>query len=141
WRRGPATLTRRLPAAFAVGVPRDVGLGLESPGDLPWRCTLFDHADPTMTADGLPAALTLPARSRVDTAYRVVPTERGDVAFEPAEVRVRSRWGFWELLDRLGARETRRVYPDFAQVARYAWLAGGRRLPEDRGLQEMGIRT
>src|SRR5262245_12558194 len=69
WRRAPVTLTRRLPAAFAVDVPRDVGLGLECPGDVAWRCTLFDHADPTMTADGLPAALTLPARSRVDTVY------------------------------------------------------------------------
>ena len=34
------------------------------------------------------------------------------------------------------ARATsRRVYPDFAQVARYAWLAG------DRRLQEIGIKT
>ena len=29
----------------------------------------------------------------------------------------------------------RRVYPDFAQIARYAWLAG------DRRLQEIGIKT
>jgi uncharacterized protein (DUF58 family) len=31
--------------------------------------------------------------------------------------------------------EARRVYPDFAQIARYAWLAG------DRRLQEIGIKT
>jgi uncharacterized protein (DUF58 family) len=40
-----------------------------------------------------------------------------------------------ELLARLGATDTRRVYPDFAQIARYAWLAG------DRRLQEIGIKT
>jgi uncharacterized protein (DUF58 family) len=50
-------------------------------------------------------------------------------------VRVRSRWGFCELLERLGATESRRVYPDFNQVARYAWLAG------DRRLQEIGVKT
>jgi uncharacterized protein (DUF58 family) len=43
--------------------------------------------------------------------------------------------GFWELLERLGPEEARRVYPDFAQVARYAWLAG------DRRLSEIGIKT
>ena len=48
---------------------------------------------------------------------------------------MRSRWGWCELLARLGAEQTRRVYPDFAQIARYAWLAG------DRRLQEIGIKT
>jgi len=65
----------------------------------------------------------------------VTPTTRGQVAFAPADVRVRSRLGLCELLQRLGADEVRRVYPDFAQVARYAWLAG------DRRLQEIGIKT
>jgi uncharacterized protein (DUF58 family) len=50
-------------------------------------------------------------------------------------LRLRSRWGLWELIELLGADEVRRVYPDFAQVARYAWLAG------DRRLQEIGIKT
>ncbi len=43
--------------------------------------------------------------------------------------------GFCDLGVRLGAAETRRVYPDFAEIARYAWLAG------DRRLQEIGIKT
>jgi uncharacterized protein (DUF58 family) len=41
----------------------------------------------------------------------------------------------WDLLERLGAVERRRVFPDFAQMARYAWLAG------DRRLQEIGVKT
>ena len=40
--------------------------------------------------------------------------------------RVRSRWGFCELLETIGTEDATRVYPDFAQVARYAWLAGDR---------------
>ncbi len=32
-------------------------------------------------------------------------------------------------------KQVRRVYPDFAQIARYAWLAG------DHRLQEIGIKT
>jgi uncharacterized protein (DUF58 family) len=50
-------------------------------------------------------------------------------------VRVRSRWGLCELRERLGAREVRRVYPEFGLISRYAWLAG------DRRLQEIGIKT
>jgi uncharacterized protein (DUF58 family) len=64
-----------------------------------------------------------------------VPTRRGEVLFEPADIRVQSRLGLCELLERIGTSDRRRVYPDFAQVARYAWLAG------DRRLQEIGVRT
>jgi uncharacterized protein (DUF58 family) len=65
----------------------------------------------------------------------VQPTVRGEVRFEPADLRIRSRWGLCELLDRIDPTDVRRVYPDFAQVARYAWLAG------DHRLQEIGIKT
>ena len=65
----------------------------------------------------------------------MTPGRRGEITFAPADVRVRSRWGLWELFERLGTTDTRRVFPDFAQVARYAWLAG------DRRLQEIGIKT
>jgi uncharacterized protein (DUF58 family) len=57
------------------------------------------------------------------------------VTFDAADVRVRSRWGLLELLVRLGEVEAKRVYPDFAQVARYAFLAG------DRRLQQIGVKT
>src|SRR6185436_20368088 len=53
----------------------------------------------------------------------------------PADVRVRSRWGLFEFQERIGIEEVRRVYPDFAQVARYAWLA------VDRRLQQIGIKS
>jgi uncharacterized protein (DUF58 family) len=79
--------------------------------------------------------LTLSAGRRLESAYSVTPTRRGQISFAPADVRIRSRWGLCELLDRLGTTDVRRVYPDFAQVARYAWLAG------DRRLQEIGVKT
>ena len=135
WRRSSPTLTRRLPAALAIGVRRPVQLFLECQGTRAWACQLYDHADGTLIADGLPVHLTLLPGKRVETAYTVMPSTRGEVAFAPADVRIRSRWGLCELRERLGAREARRVYPDFAQVARYAWLAG------DRRLQEIGIKT
>ena len=135
WRRTAVTLARHLPAAFAIGSRRSIRVTLDNPGTLTWTVDLHDYVDPTFQTEGLPTRLTLPGASSVETTYSIVPTVRGEVTFEPADVRVHSRWGFCELLERLGAIDRRRVYPDFSQVARYAWLAG------DRRLQEIGIKT
>ena len=135
WRRSPPSFTRRLPAAFAIGVRRTIHLSLDVEDAATWRVDLYDGADARLVTSGLPARVMLRGGTRTEVAYTAEPTERGDVAFEPAELRVRSAWAFWDLRESLGEREVRRVYPDFAQVARYAWLAG------DRRLQEIGIKT
>ena len=135
WRRSCPRLTRRLPQAFAIGAKRWVQLVVQTEGSRAWDCDVYDHADGTLRTEGLPMRLAIPAGKRVEAEYMVVPSTRGEVIFEPADVRVRSRWGLCELRVRLGGRDMRRVYPDFAQVARYAWLAG------DRRLQEIGIKT
>jgi uncharacterized protein (DUF58 family) len=135
WRSASVKMTRQLPAAFAIGVKRPVHLTIATEGPMAWRIELHDHADASLVTEQLPMPLTLVGGTRVDAAYTVIPTSRGQVTFAPADVRIGSRWGLCELLERLGTDETRRVYPDFAQVARYAWLAG------DRRLQEIGVKT
>jgi uncharacterized protein (DUF58 family) len=135
WRAANVRMRRRLPPAFAIGVTRPVRIVLEHDGSRAWSCDLHDHVDSSVETGGLPVAVVLPARSAVDTTYTVTPTRRGEIEFAPAALRVRSRWALCDLLVRLGASEARRVYPDFAQIARYAWLAG------DRRLREIGIKT
>ena len=129
-------MTRRLPAAFAIGVRRPVRLAIEIEGAQRWRCELLRLRRLEPRHRGAAASVSLlPGAKRSRPPIPSSPTRRGDVTFAPADVRVRSRWGLCELLERLGRHEMRRVYPDFAQVARYAWLAG------DRRLQEIGIKT
>lgn len=135
WRQSRMQLMRKLPPAFAVGISKPVTLIVQAEGVLDWRCTIYDHTDPSFIAEGMPKAVQVPGGKQVEVQYTVTPTRRGDVVFQPADVHVRSRLGFCELLERLGQREERRVFPDFQQVARYAWLAG------DRRLQEIGIKT
>ena len=135
WRQSNVQLIRKLPPAFAVGISKPVSLIVQAEGPLEWRCMLYDHADPSFLAEGMPKAIEVFGGKQVEVQYSVTPTRRGEVVFEPADVHVRSRFGFCELLERLGQREERRVFPDFQQVARYAWLAG------DRRLQEIGIKT
>ena len=135
WRAANVRFKRELPAAFAIGVERPVRVTLEHDGAQGWKCELYDHVDGSVVANGLPQVLELPSGKRLDASYTVTPTRRGEITFAPAEARVRSRLGLCDLGLRLGLAETRRVYPDFAQIARYAWLAG------DRRLQEIGIKT
>ena len=135
WAQASPTMVRRLPPAFAIGVTQQVPLVIDAVGNDVWRCQLYDHADGSLAARGLPLGITVTGGSRLDTAYSVTPGRRGEVSFEPADVQVRSKLGLFELLERLGTSETRRVFPDFSQMARYAWLAG------DRRLQEIGIKT
>jgi len=135
WLRSEVRMVRRLPSAFAIGVKRQVTLEFENTGTQNWRCDVFDHCDSSLRIAGLPARLQLLAGKRTDIAYEVTPTRRGEIDFAPADLRVRSLFGLCELLERAGGDDSRRSYPDFAQVARYAWLAG------DRRLQEIGIKT
>ena len=135
WQRAAPVFRRQLPAAFAIGVRRPVQVAIEAQGTGSWICDLYDRADATLVTEGMPARLRVEGGKRIDVTYMVSPTTRGEVSFAPADVRVRSQWGFWDLQEHLGTVERRRVFPDFAQVARYAWLAG------DRRLQEIGIKT
>jgi uncharacterized protein (DUF58 family) len=135
WRQAPPRLTRVMPAALAVGVKRDVALVIDAAGPQRWNVALYDHSDPSLLTEGMPTRLTIGGHKSVTCTYHVTPSRRGEVVFAPADVRVRSRFGLCELLEKLGETATRRVYPDFAQVARYAWLAG------DRRLAEIGIKT
>ena len=135
WRAATPSMTRALPAAFAIGVRKPVALSIAVAGTQKWQCSVYDHADSSLVTEGLPMPLTLIGGTATEFSYHVLPTQRGDVLFAPADVRLRTRLGLFELLERLGTNESRRVFPDFAQVARYAWLAG------DRRLQEIGIKT
>jgi uncharacterized protein (DUF58 family) len=128
-------MKRGLPAAFAIGVQKPVTLSIAMTGARRWRCALYDHAAASLVTNGLPLELSLAGGTVTTAAYQVVPTLRGVVQFARADLRLRSRLGLCELFERLGRDETRRVFPDFAQVARYAWLAG------DRRLQEIGVKT
>ena len=135
WHAANVRFSRRLPPAFAIGVERGVRAALEHDAPHDWVLDLFDHVDASVVANGLPQPVVLANGKRAELEYKVTPTRRGEITFAPAEARVRSVLGLCELRVRLGAIEKRRVYPDFAELARYAWLAG------DRRLQEIGIKT
>ncbi|GAB4565600.1 MAG: DUF58 domain-containing protein [Rhizobacter sp.] len=135
WKQAPLRTERALPDALALGVPRVLPLTLVNDGPVAWALTLFDEVDPLLDFDGLPQALQVPAGKRLELRYTVTPRRRGPVQLGATQLRLRSRGGSVELLRTIGEGQRLHVYPNFAAVSRYAWLAG------DRRLAQIGIKT
>jgi hypothetical protein len=130
WRAAPLRWQRHLPPALAVGVRRVIEGHLVNEGARRWRVALFDHIDPSFDVDGLPIDGVVDAESSLTVRYEVLPRRRGEARFEPAELRVRTLAGSFDMRIAVGDAAKLRVYPNFAAVSRYAWLAGDRRLAE-----------
>ena len=135
WKQAPLRTERALPDALALGVPRVLPLTLVNDGTVAWALTLFDEVDPLLDFDGLPQTLQVPAGKRLELRYTVTPRRRGPVQLGATQLRLRSRGGSVELLRTIGEGQRLHVYPNFAAVSRYAWLAG------DRRLAQIGIKT
>ena len=135
WRAAPLRWQRELPPALAVGVERTLIGSLVNEGARDWQIALFEYVDASFQVSGLPATARVPGRSTASLQYRARPTQRGTATFAAAEIRVRSIGGLFEMRHRLGGTASLRVYPNFAAVAGYAWLAG------DRRLSEIGIKS
>ena len=135
WLRAPLHIERRLPKAFALGVPRVLTLTLVNEGAHPWRVTVFDEVDAKFAFHGLPQTQRVPEGARVDMRYTLTPLRRGLAQLGLTQVRWRTLGGCFEVWQTLGHASTLHVYPNFAALAGYAWLAG------DRRLAQIGIKT
>ncbi|OWQ93893.1 DUF58 domain-containing protein [Roseateles aquatilis] len=130
WASGGLRVERRLPAAFAIGAPTELKLDLVNPGPMAWRLQVFDELDPLFDFEGLPHALTLAAQTRVSVQFRATARQRGVATLGITQLLWRTRAGLFEVRERMGEPRDLRVYPNFAALARYAWLSGDRRLAQ-----------
>jgi uncharacterized protein (DUF58 family) len=135
WRAKPLRIERELPGAFALGVPVALSLTLVNEGRRAWRVSVFDEVDPHFSFEGLPQALTVPAGARAELRYTAIALRRGLARFGVTQLRWRTLAGCFEMAQPLGQAQQLRVYPNFAAVAGYAWLAA------DRRLAQIGIKT
>jgi uncharacterized protein (DUF58 family) len=121
---------RLLPHALSLGAPTRVRVELENPGAHPCIVDLFDEVDPSFTFEGLPCRITVPAQGQLQVDYTVTAQQRGLARFGQVQLRRRSLAGSFEQRLSLGEPRELRVFPNFAALARYAWLAGDRRLAQ-----------
>ncbi|MFG6488734.1 DUF58 domain-containing protein [Roseateles sp. BYS78W] len=130
WTRGGLRVERRLPAAFAIGATTELEIAIVNPGPRAWRLQVFDELDPVFDFEGLPRRLTVAAQSRASLRFHVTARQRGVVRLGLTQLLWRSRAGLFDVRERLGEERSLRVYPNFAALARYAWLSGDRRLAQ-----------
>src|SRR5258706_5665134 len=135
WRRAPLEMRRRLPHAFAIGVPVVVQVSLDNQGGSRRVGRYQEYADSRLAMPQLPLPFDVGPRRRELLNIEVTPTARGLQRFDAGQVRLRSRLGLLDLDLRIGASESRRVFPNFEEQARFAWLAG------DRRVQSAGLKS
>lgn len=121
-------LERFVPTSLPIGRWRDCTLRIHNRGAFALRCEIYDHHPATCEMEGLPVDLVVPAAGFAQARYRIRPRERGDLAIEPAHVRVTSAFGLWQSALRVGPAQVLRCYPDFAELADYALFATENRL-------------
>ena len=68
-------------------------------------------------------------------SYRLRPYERGNGRLGPLTVRLDSPLGLWHMQQTVGEATSIRVYPDFARIVQYTWLATDNRLSQIGVLQ------
>lgn len=135
WNAMPLRVERTLPGAFALGVPTVLTLALVNEGKLAWRVVVFDEVDPNFAFEGMPQTHVVPPAGRVELRYTATARQRGAASFGVTQLRWRTRGGSFDMRQSLGQMQRLRVYPNFAALARYAWLSG------DRRLAQIGIKT
>ncbi len=126
--------TRQASGSLPVGVWSQVLLRLNNPGRRTWRATVFDHHPLQSEIEGLPQRTRIAAGGFAELGYRVRPTERGDHAFGQVQVLLDSPFCLWQRSRLIGAGQAVKVYPNFAEVAKYALFA------TDNRLSQLGIK-
>jgi uncharacterized protein (DUF58 family) len=130
WRTAGVSVQRALPAAFAIGASTELRLDLVNDGPLAWQLQIFDDLDPLFDFEGMPMSLSLAAHTRTPLRFRVKARQRGMVTLGRSQLLWRTRAGVFEVRQTVGEARSLRVYPNFAALARYAWLSGDRRLAQ-----------
>lgn len=125
---------RETPRALSVGLWHTVTLAL----------TARTRAVSGVILDRVPAGaetqherqpFSVPRGSVARLSYRIRPFERGNGRLGPLDIRVDSALGLWHSQQTIGEATSIRVYPDFARIVQYTWLATDNRLSQIGVLQ------
>jgi len=107
---------------------------IRNQGDRDYDLQIYDLHSDIFVSNGLPLKLKLGRGLFSEAQYRLLPTQRGDAHFSGLHVRVASRFGLWIRQRTYHLQESVKIYPNFAEVAKYALLA------TDNQLSRLGVR-
>ena len=95
WRSAAPQRTRNLMASLSLQNWSDAELVVRNPTGRDLMLRVYDHHPEHLDAEGLPAALMLPAGKSATITYRIRPRRRGQIALSSCDIRVRSALRFW----------------------------------------------
>jgi uncharacterized protein (DUF58 family) len=113
-------ITRDLPPIVPVGIERVVVLRLRHSAPRTLRVDVHDLHPGDWSVFGLPRRALLPPGRELELPYRITPAARGLFQFDGCAVRMGSPLRLWWQRRIVPARQTVRVYPNFAPLAKLA---------------------
>ncbi|MDP2228135.1 MAG: DUF58 domain-containing protein [Moraxellaceae bacterium] len=134
WRRRPPSVARDVPASLPLGVWREVSLTFWHDSDDSRRLQVADHLPPGCESDSEQPVFTLTSGEALRLRYRLRANRRGVHTFPGLDLRQPTLLGLLTRQDFVPVTSTVRVYPNFAEVAKYTLLAS------DNRLSQLGIR-
>jgi len=111
---------RILPGVIPVGVERDATLQLEAGDVHAVTVDVHDLLPGDWPVHGLPRTLKVTPGVDSTFSYRFTPAQRGSFEFSGCQLRLRSPLRLWRQRRLVALRQTVRVYPNFAPLARFA---------------------
>jgi len=118
-----AYIKRDLPTALSVGLVHEVKLSVKNIARRNIVLDIFDHFPQQAEVNGMPRRLLLEADENAQLSYYLKPLLRGDLKLKQVECQILSPFAFWHRRDLLTLENRARVYPNYAPVIEYAFLA------------------
>lgn len=113
-------VARELPPIVPVGIERAVSLRLQHSGSGSLRVDVHDLHPGDWPVFGLPRRVALPFGRELELPYRITPSVRGLFHFEGCVLRLGSPLRLWQQQRVVPLRQSVRVYPNFAPLAKLA---------------------
>jgi uncharacterized protein (DUF58 family) len=121
-RPGRLTVRRERPARLSLGVANEVTLVVENRSSRSLRLTLRDLPPADFSVEPDVLDVSVPGHGWVRSAYRLLPTQRGNFAFGDVAARCYGPLGLAAVDRSVGAAEPVQVYPNLLEVRRYEAL-------------------
>ncbi len=121
WLKGaPANqlhIQRKLPSSFSLNRAQNVRFELTNNSHRDLDVSLYDAYPEHFESSQFPLTQSISKNQKGVFEYTVIPKSRGLATFEPAYVLIRSHFGLWQFIKRLGPHDHAKVYPDFSAIS------------------------
>ena len=114
---GDLSIDRKLPSSFALNRVQSIRFELANHGERDLNVSLSDGVPDHFKGAVFPLRQQVSRGQKGLFEYTVVPKRRGLAVFDQAYMLIRSQYGFWDFIHRLGPRTESKVYPDFSAIS------------------------